>query len=214
VLSVVFSQLFGMDLAEYGVYLLTGLTFWNFLSAVTAQGCHCFQQGETYIRQYAAPLAIYPLRMMLGATFHFAMALLMVVPLSWFCHGLDHLPVMPVLLPMLAIMMVWGWSLCVVCGVANVFFADVKHILEIVLQVLFYATPVIYKRDMLRDRGMGWLADYNPLVPILELFRDPIVEGRLPSGDALALSAAVVAGTTVVAVLVLARVERKLIFHL
>jgi len=39
--------------------------------ASVMQGCQSFLQGEAYIRQHPAPLAIYPLRVTLGAGFHF-----------------------------------------------------------------------------------------------------------------------------------------------
>ena len=46
-------------------------------SGVTVQGCQCFLQAQTYIRQAPAPMAIYPLRAVLGSTFHLCVALVL-----------------------------------------------------------------------------------------------------------------------------------------
>src|SRR5437588_5938152 len=59
---------------EYASFLLAGLATWNYIMSSTTQGCQCFFGGEAYIRQYPAPLAIYPLRTTLGGMIHFLIA--------------------------------------------------------------------------------------------------------------------------------------------
>src|SRR5580693_6031661 len=71
ILCTVFGQLFGAEVRTFAPFLMAGLTFWAYISAVTGQGCHCFFAGEAYIRQYPAPMAIYPLRTALASSFHY-----------------------------------------------------------------------------------------------------------------------------------------------
>ncbi|MCS6851288.1 MAG: ABC transporter permease [Gemmataceae bacterium] len=75
ILCAVFYHLLKIDLYYFAPYLIAGLACWNYILTVTLHGCQCFHRAETYIRQYPAPLAIYPLRTALGATFHFLIAL-------------------------------------------------------------------------------------------------------------------------------------------
>jgi ABC-type polysaccharide/polyol phosphate export permease len=84
ILCVVFRVVFKQDLSTYAPYVFTGMTFWGFFSSVLVGGCGCFFAGESYIRQYPAPMAIYPLRTVLGAAFHFAIGLLLAVVLACF----------------------------------------------------------------------------------------------------------------------------------
>src|SRR5436190_17576829 len=79
VLCTVFSAIFKAKIEDYGPFVLAGLATWNFLLTSTTQGCQCFFLGESYIRQYPSPLAIFPLRTVLGATVHFLMALVVVL---------------------------------------------------------------------------------------------------------------------------------------
>ena len=74
VLCTFFSQLMNIDVKEYGTYLLAGLSYWTFIATCVHGGCSCLYAGEMYIRQYPTPLAIYPLRIVLGAAFHFCLA--------------------------------------------------------------------------------------------------------------------------------------------
>ena len=52
VLCVFFGLLFDQPLRTFAPYLLSGLTFWGFVMAMVMQGCQCFFQGESYIRQH------------------------------------------------------------------------------------------------------------------------------------------------------------------
>ena len=78
ILCVVFHTVFHQPIREYAPFLLAGLATWNYIVTATLQGCQCFFQGESYIRQYPAPLAVYPLRTALGGTVHFLIALVLV----------------------------------------------------------------------------------------------------------------------------------------
>src|SRR5207244_1990330 len=82
-------------------------------------GCQCLYVGETYIRQYPAPMAIYPLRVALGGTFHFLIAVAMVVLLCWVINGFANLWVLPFLLVSIVILFIVTWSLAVLAGFAG-----------------------------------------------------------------------------------------------
>jgi ABC-type polysaccharide/polyol phosphate export permease len=116
--------------------------------------------------------------------------------------------------PALLLLMVFGWSLAILFGLATVRFRDTHHLSEVFFQGLFYLTPVMYPPRMLTERGLGFLVDYNPLVPFLDLLRQPILDGTFPplrTFGAATLITLVAAG---LAALALRREERQLIFHL
>ena len=200
--------------AQYAPFLLAGLATWNFIVTATLQGCQCFFLGECYIRQYPAPLAIYPLRTALGAMIHFLIALTVVVGLSWWFLGFGNLPVLWCLVLGVVMLFLFTWSLALLAGMANVYFQDTQHLCEVGFQILLYVTPILYPPEMLRDRGFGWLANYNPFAAFLDLIRLPVLKGELPSPHILtmaSLTLTVVAGSAIFA---LARCQRRLIFQL
>jgi ABC-type polysaccharide/polyol phosphate export permease len=222
ILCVVFARIFKPEggIRQYAPLLLAGLACWDFIRNVTLQGCQCFYQGESYIRQYPAPMAIYPLRTALGATFHFLIALLVVLLLSWYSNGFGHLSALFSLIPAILLLFLFGWSLAVLGGLANVYFQDTQHLCEVGFQILFYATPIIYPARTLRANHLGWVADYNPLVAFLNLIREPLVG---PDGNGVAqvpsLATFGVAGLAVVVALTTAsvalnRLQGRLIFQL
>jgi ABC-type polysaccharide/polyol phosphate export permease len=303
VLCVVFSQIQHQNIRTYAPYLLTGLTFWGFLHAVVVEGCQCFFQGESYIRQQPAPLAIYPLRTTLSAGFHFLIGLLIVVVFVGGVHAINqptetgrstavtappaaeiamperaketmietgrvflrqavqavvgngwalahgftqaidtmrpaplsatpsskkatdptpeatviHSPVLAILslLPTLMLLFVIGWSVAVCMGTLNVLFQDSRHLVEVGMQILFYLTPIIYPPTMLESGGrLARLMSLNPLASLLELLRAPLLDGRLPSLWSVGMASCFAMVTVSAAVIVLTRIEKRMIFYL
>lgn len=213
VFCAVFQHVFEKDITVYGPQVMAGLAVWNFFLAVTVQSCMCFFQGEAYIRQFPAPLAIFPLRVTLGGAVHLLMALLVVVAASWTFTGFGNLAALPALLPGLALLLVFGWSMAMLMGLTNVFFHDTQHLAEVVCQLLFYATPIIYSHDDFGPR-MRWVLDLNPLASFLELIREPILRGTLPSAGAYLTATLTTAIAFAAATFALNRLHHRLIFRL
>ena len=213
VMCVVFHNLFGMPFGEFLPNLVAGLVLWQFLTNCASGGCQSLLQGEAYIRQFPAPMAIYPLRTTLGAAFHFGVAAAVVLLGNALLNGFDPASGAAVL-PGLALLLAFGWSLAVLTAFANVYFPDAQHLIEVGFQLLFYMTPIIYPADLLRKRGTGWLLDLNPLTALIDVVRSPLLGRELPGTAAYLTATALVLFTAGLAVLSLNRLERKVIFQL
>lgn len=214
VICTVFHKLFNMPIADFGPFLLSGLTTWSFIAAAVSQGCETFYSAEPYIRQHPAPLAIYPLRTVLGAAFHFALALAVVLLLTWWFKGFSNLAAIITLVPSFLLLLVLGWSLSVLAGFANLMFSDMKHLLDVALQIMFYATPIFVPPPELERRGLSWLVDYNPAAAILDLVRQPVLNGNFPTLRSWVFVVSVTVAMFALAVFTLARLQRRLILYL
>jgi lipopolysaccharide transport system permease protein len=210
---VVFGQLFNLEVAEYAPHLLIGMTIWQFFTESLNQGCHCFANGGTYIRQQQVPLAIFPLRTVLGSTFHTLIALGLALIITLFFRGcVDPLALLN-LIPAVVLLFFLGWALAILSGITQTHFPDTQHILEIVLQFMFYLTPIVYRIESLENRTrLSWLVELNPMTSILAMFRTPIMEGTPPSIHHVSISMLVLFGAGISAVLLLRKMERNLIF--
>jgi LPXTG-motif cell wall-anchored protein len=122
--------------------------------------------------------------------------------------------VLPSLVPSFILLFIFAWSLAICTGTLNVLFHDTQHLLEIVLQILFYLTPIFYKPDMLIQRNLGWAVRLNPFAVLLDLVRKPLLEGTLPSTGTIEASLLIAIGTAAVAALLLRWCERRLIFYM
>jgi lipopolysaccharide transport system permease protein len=96
--------------------------------------------------------------------------------------GLLLVPVAALAAAMLA------WSASAVAAIANVYFRDVRYIIEAAVVILFYLTPVFYEPS---DLGrLRWVVMLNPATGVLQLMRFALL-GR---ADGLGLSCAALGG--------------------
>ena len=224
VLCVVFKGVLspGEDMYEYAPFLMAGIATWSFIVTAAVQGCHAMFQGESYIRQFPAPMAIYPLRTALGSMIHFLIALTVVIGMAFLfrlftgsqTRLVQHPAALLSLVPTVVLLFLFAWSAAILTGFANVFFQDTQHLCDVAFQMLFYMTPVCYYPSILRNRHLDFLVDYNPAAAFLELVRQPILHGAVPSVFTYLTAAGTVVLLMGCAALTLARKQQTLIFHM
>lgn len=214
-ICAVFAHLMKMNVWEFAPYLLAGLACWNYILASTTTGCQSLLQGESYIRQYPAPVAIYPLRTTLGATIHFLIALVVVLALMAYINAgvVNPLPLVS-LVPTLVLLFTLCWSLAILAGFANVYFQDTQHLCEVGFQIFFYLTPIMWKPELLDGTRMTWILHCNPLVPILQLIREPVVHGNFPTLAMFGLASLTVGVAALAAILALVQLQKRVIFYM
>ena len=214
VFCIAFYEIFHTSFREYVPFLMAGLSWWGYVSGVTVQGCQCFVEAESYIRQHSIPMAIYPLRTALGCMIHFLISLAVVIVMVWCFHGFGNLSALAVLPLSLALLFVFGWSVAVVGGYVNAAFRDIQHVTSVGFQVLFYMTPIIYPPSSLAHTRLGQLVQYNPLLPFLALVRQPILEGSIPAAGTFLVAGLSTLGLTLLAGLLLQRAQKRVILYL
>ena len=78
-MTMVFGVVFKLPLGEYAPYILSGMLVWDVILGSIIYGANAFLSGESYMRQFAHPVAIYSLRASLVVICTFLMALLSLV---------------------------------------------------------------------------------------------------------------------------------------
>lgn len=215
IFCLVFGTLFNRSITDYAPYVLVSVTIWQFIAESLITGCHCFNAGSAYIRQQQIPHAIFPLRTVLGTGFHFLVALSLGVALTAYLKGIASFSALLFIPFAIFILLALGWSLAIISGVAQTHFPDTAHLLEILIQIVFYLTPIMYSATDFPNRNrFSTVLALNPVQSLLEMIRQPLLHGQMPTAFNIGMSVAcaVVAGVT--AVLLLRRLERSLVFWL
>jgi ABC-2 type transport system permease protein len=100
-------------------------------------------------------------------------------------------------IPMLLVLILLETLFVLGCGlflsVANVYFRDVKHFIAIAMQALFYSTPIIYPISVVPETAdlagleipLGTIYRLNPLVQMVQAFRDVLYDLRFPPLDTM-----------------------------
>jgi ABC-type polysaccharide/polyol phosphate export permease len=222
VFTIVFSHLFGdSNPVGYAAYALAGLAVWGFLRDAATAGSRALLVNEAYIRQSPLPYTVYTLRTVLGQAIHSGLALTVVVALLALWKGEPGVFVgLVCALPGLVLAVVAAWSVATIGAFVSAFFHDTAHLLEVCAQIGFFLTPIMYRRSILDERGLGWVVDINPANVFLAVIRDPLLVGVPSATDLARLGQAYLAALVLTAVLVALAVgvvswlHKKVIFHL
>src|SRR5207244_1767532 len=96
----------------------------------------------------------------------------------------------------------------------NAHFRDAAHIASVGLQVLFYVTPVLWPPEMLRDRGLPWVIDYNPFYHLLEVVRQPLLRSQPASSINYQAVGILIVGLAMIAGTFTWRYYRRIVYFL
>lgn len=189
VMSFVFSQLFRMDLPNFPVYALAGIVFWNFFSQAVVASMNSLRGNASLLTKLPVPKAVFPVATVFASVVNLLCAL---VPLFLIMMIMGH-PLSPslALVPVAIVL-----ATCLTLGAGLLlsplaaFFTDTVELVAIVLNILFFLTPVFYPLSIVPEH-MRWVVEANPLYWVLDVFRLPIYSGLLPSAATLAMAAGV-----------------------
>jgi lipopolysaccharide transport system permease protein len=92
-------------------------------------------------------------------------------------------------LPLLiGINLAFAIGLGLIIGVLNVFVRDVSQVMTVVLQLLFWLTPIVYMPSIIPDR-LRVVLQFNPMMHMAVAFQDVILYGRAPPVEGLVVIA-------------------------
>ncbi len=216
VFCIAFGGILGAnDWRTFAPFVLGGLAVWDFMKSSVILGCDSFIRGEAYIRQSPLPYSVYSLRIVLGTFIHFVISICLVVTivtiLSESTVALENLPRIA---PAIVLLAIFCWSTATLAAFAHAYFHDTKHLCEVVSQMLFFLTPIMYKQQLLVDKGLGWIADLNPVSYFLALICPALLKGDLPSYELYLQTGAITLAMFGLACGAMAWLQKRLIFQL
>jgi ABC-2 type transport system permease protein len=186
VLTVVFTTIMRFNIPHYAIFLLSALLPWTFFSQSLAYAAESVVGNADLIKKVSVPKLVFPVSSVVSNAINLVLSLIplvLLVPLlrhplhwTWF-----YLPI-----PLLALM-IFTLGATFFLATANVYYRDVAHIIQIVIQVLFYLTPILYSLDFFPAK-YRWLFKLNPLVYLMNGFRLSVYWGELPRFESVIAS--------------------------
>ena len=175
----------GAGVEHYGVMLLLAMILYFFFGEVTGAGATSMVDRESLLRKVGFPRAVVPLSVALVAAMNLALNL---VVLAVFVIASGVQPRLTwLLLPIpFALMLVFATGVGMLLSALYVRYRDIRPIWEVVLQALFYATPILYPIEAVMgySETLAKIALLNPLAAIIQESRH-LLTGAMPLSEAL-----------------------------
>jgi len=186
VLSVVFSTIMKINIPHYPIFLLSVLLPWTFFAQSLSYAVESIVGNADLIKKVRVSKLVFPVAAVISNLINL---LLSMIPLALIVLVMRHpfhvtwlyLPV-----PLLALT-IFTLGATFFFAAANVYYRDVAHILQILLQAWFYVTPIIFSIDFFPSH-YRWIFKLNPIQFVLNGFRLSVYYGLLPTPQSIAVS--------------------------
>jgi ABC-2 type transport system permease protein len=181
VLYVVFTEVvrFGGDVEHYPVYLLMAIVFFTYFSETTSRGVTSLIERENLLRKVRFPRLVIPLAEALHALFNLGLNLV-VVFVFVLASGIEPRVEWLGLVPLLVLLVLFATGVTMLLSALYVRYRDMQPIWEVALQMLFYASPVIYVTSTFPD-SVEQEAMANPITAILTQARHMLIDEDAPT---------------------------------
>lgn len=174
VLTIVFGILFANNNPTFPMYILCGRLLYTFFSQSTKAASKSIRSNAGMIRKVYVPKYLYPLSSVLYNYVIFAISLLVLILLGFYCRIQPGLRLFALVIPLFLIFcMAYGVGL--ILATINVFFRDVEYIWDVVLMIVMYTCAIFYYPERLMKSGFDWILKYNPLYGTIQNFRNIIL---------------------------------------
>lgn len=175
----VFTVIFRPPLPNFPLYLVSGMIHWVFFSQTLSQSADVLVANATLLKKVRFPRVLVTVASVLTNLILWLAALvvlLIIMPLL----GGDYSVALLVYPFYLALMILFSWGLCLLVSSFYVEFRDLKHLIEVALQVLFWATPIVYSIEMLPPIVREFL-QWSPLTMFVTIFHEIFYDAVVPS---------------------------------
>lgn len=170
VYAIVFPYIMRVQQENYLIFLIAAIIPWTFFTTVINQGTTTILNNANLVKKVYFPREILPISVVVSGLINFFISCLIIllfvilggVGISW------HI----LFLPFVALVQcVLSLAIIFVLSAIEIYVKDVEYIVNFILQMLFYVTPILYSADILPS-NIGIILNINPMTHLINAYRD------------------------------------------
>lgn len=202
--SLVFGLLFQISAPEgvnskvdfFPLWIGIGVVSWGFISNSVNGGMGSLLSSADLLRKVYFPRWVLPLSRILANAWTYIIEVSVITLIMCFLGGPMVLAYLPLMIPLLALIIMFVLGLALILSVVVVYFRDIEHLWGILTQLWLYASGVMFPLTMVQQAqdkltkegsllfGEPWplvfLFQLNPTQRMLESIRDIIYDYQVP----------------------------------
>ena len=170
VYAVVFQVILKNPQENYAIFLCCGLIPWTFFSATVTRSAFTMIENGNIIKKVYFPREILPISIVTSEAVNFMISTIIILGFVIFGGiGISKYIVFYPLVLLAQYLLLIGLSLII--SSISVYVRDLQHLIGVVMQLLFYATPIVYSSETIPD-NFKWILYLNPMTYIINGYRD------------------------------------------
>lgn len=179
VYALVFPYIMKVETENYLIFLICGIIPWTWFITSISQGTTSITNNANLIKKVYFPREILPISVVTSGLVNFLISCIIILifvllgglTISW------HLIFLPLII---IVQYIFTLALIFVLSAFNVYVKDVEYIVAFIINMLFYATPILYTTEMFSGPIL-WLFRLNPLAHLINAYRDVFYVHHIPN---------------------------------
>lgn len=189
VYAIIFPYIMRMEMDNYLIYLITGIIPWTFFTMSVNSGMISILVNANIIKKVYFPRIILPISSVTSALVNFLISLVIVAVFILF-SGIGFSLNLLFLPLVVIIQFILQLGIIFILSAIDLYARDIESIMLFIINMLFYATPILYTPDIFPDK-IKWVIDINPLAHLINAYRDIFYYKTMPDFMSLGIVALV-----------------------
>lgn len=197
VYAIVFPYIMRVKTDNYLIFLICGIIPWTWFTTSISNGTNCITINGNLIKKVYFPREILPISVVTSGMINFFISCLIIlmfviiggVGITW------HLAFLPLII---LIQYIITLAFVFLLSAINVYIKDVEYLVVFLINMAFYATPILYSTEMFKGSWFLTIFKLNPMAHVINAYRDIFYVHQIPALGSLSL---VLAGGMILLVL-------------
>lgn len=178
VYAIVFPIILKSSQPHYVTFIVIAILPWNWFTTVVSQGTSTIIANGAIIKKVYFPREILPISVNTSGLINFLISCIIIfiflifsgIGFSWYIFLLPIIIVIQYILTL---------GIIFITSAVNVYIRDAEYIINFLVTMLFYATPILYSSTLFPE-SIRWVLKLNPMTTIIESYRDILYYKTLP----------------------------------
>lgn len=208
VYAIVFPYIMRVQTPNYLVFLICGIIPWTWFVTSISSGTTSITQNANLIKKVYFPREILAISTVTSGAVNFLISCIIIVLFAVFSGiGISwHI----VFLPMIMILQyLVSLSLVFLTSAFNVYVKDVEYMVAFVLNLMFYATPILYTSEMFSGSKFAIIFKLNPMAYIVESYRNIFYAHEIPGLKSMGILFGISVVLLIICYLVFKKLEKR-----
>lgn len=170
VYALVFQVILKNPKENYAIFLCCGLVPWTFFASAITRSAFTMIENGNIIKKVYFPREILPISIVTSEAVNFMISTIIILGFVIFGGiGLSkYIIFYPIVLLAQYLLLI---AIALIVSSISVYVRDLQHLIGVAMQLLFYATPIVYSSETIPD-SFKWILNLNPMTYIINGYRD------------------------------------------
>lgn len=179
VYAIVFPLILKNSEPHYVTFIIIGILPWTYFTTVIMQGTTTILMNAGIIKKVYFPREILPISINTSGLINFMISCIIIF-IFLICSGIGFSWYILYLPLIVVTQYILQQAIIFITSSINVYIRDAEYIINFIVNMLFYATPILYSSHILKDSSLKIILDLNPMATIINCYRDILYYQSMP----------------------------------